>query len=111
MSEFERQPDGKQSMWSPDGIEGIGAGGDTFPAEATVSHFEMNGQPFYTVILCHVNERLEAEIRIRTLIAETDYRRGEIHTLQGFDAIIGESDALRRGRQHYRPHHRGDGYG
>jgi PAS domain S-box-containing protein len=94
-AELERQPEGKQSMWIPDGIDAVRADGLEFPAEATVSRFELNGRPFYTLILRNINERLEAEERIRSLMMETEYLRAEIGALQGFDEIIGESEALR----------------
>ncbi|MHC4991853.1 MAG: sigma 54-interacting transcriptional regulator, partial [Planctomycetota bacterium] len=96
MAELERQPEGDQSLWIPDGLEAVRAGGETFAAEATVSRFEMNGQPLFVLILRNISERQEAEARIRSLIDEAAYLRDEIEALQGFDDIIGESDALRR---------------
>jgi PAS domain S-box-containing protein len=96
IAELGRQPEGRQFTWIPDGIDAVGVGGEFFPAEATVSRFEMNSRSFYTLILRNVNERLEAQERIRTLIDQTAYLREEIDALQGFDEIIGESDALRR---------------
>ena len=94
--ELERRPEGKQSLWLPDGLEAIRADGTGFPAEATVSRFELEGRPFYTLILRNINDRLEAEARIRSLLLETTYLRAEIDTLQGFDDIIGQSEALHR---------------
>ena len=44
----------------------------------------------------NVNERREAEARIRSLADEAAYLRDEIEALSGFDEIIGESKALRR---------------
>jgi PAS domain S-box-containing protein len=96
MAELERQPEGSQSLWIPDGLDAIRSGGDTFAAEATVSRFEMNGQSLFALILRNISERQEAEERIRSLIDEAEYLRDEIEALQPFDDIIGESDALRR---------------
>ena len=96
MGELERRPEGERSLWIPDGIETLSAGGEAFLAEATVSRFETNGRPSYTVILRNVNERLEAQERIRALNDQAAYLRQEIDALQGFTEIIGKSDALRR---------------
>ena len=52
-------------------------------------------QLFYTLILRNVNERLEAERRIRALTVETEYLREELAALGGFDEILGASEALR----------------
>jgi PAS domain S-box-containing protein len=94
--ELERQPEGKQSLWIPDGLDAVGADGVGFPAEATLSRFEVAGRPFYTLILRSINERLEAEERIRDLLSETAYLRAEIEALHGFDEIVGRSPALGR---------------
>jgi len=88
--------DGRSSFWLPEGIEGVDATGGTFPAEATLSRFEIGGRARHTLILRSVNDRLEAESRIRTLIDESRTLRAELDALGGFDEIIGESDALRR---------------
>jgi PAS domain S-box-containing protein len=94
-TELARQPEGKRSLWIPDGIDATCADGTDFPAEATLSRFEVAGQPFYTLILRNINERLEAEERIRDLMNETEYLRAEIDALHGFDEIVGQSPALR----------------
>jgi PAS domain S-box-containing protein len=96
ISQVVRQPDGKQSLWIPDGIEGICPDGRHFPAEATLSRYEIDGQAFYTLILRNIHERLEAEERIRSLIGETAYLRAEIDALHGFEEIIGGSPTLMR---------------
>ena len=96
MDALECRPEGRRSLWIPEGLEAIGADGRPFPAEATLSRFEMNGQPLFALILRNVNERREAEARIRSLADEAAYLRDEIEALSGFDEIIGESKALRR---------------
>jgi PAS domain S-box-containing protein len=93
--DLKRQPEGKQSLWIPDGLDAVGADGAGFPAEATLSRFELAGRPFFTLILRNINERLEAEERIRDLMSETEYLRAEIDALHGFDEIVGQSPALR----------------
>ena len=70
-----------------------------FPAEATLSRFEVRGRPFYTLILRNVDERIEAERKIRALAAEADYLREELAAEHGFDEILGRSPALRRALQ------------
>ena len=84
---------------SPRGSCAEPAGRRPFPAEATLSRFEVRGRPFYTLILRNVDERLEAERRIRSLTAEAEYLREELAAEHGFDEILGRSPALRRALQ------------
>lgn len=87
----EQQP----SAWIAGGLEAARAGGERFPAEATLSCFEVGHRHFYTLILRNVNDRLEAERRIESLKVETLYLRAELCALQGSE-ILGQSKALRR---------------
>lgn len=62
-----RQPQGNQSLWIPDGLEAIRADGRSFPADATLSRFELAGATYFTLILRNVDERVQAQERIRAL--------------------------------------------
>ena len=95
IAEMRRQNDGKQSTWIPDGLEGVGPEGKRFPAEATLSRYELAGRTFYTLILRNVHERVAAVERIRSLMGEAAYLRAEIDAIQGFEEIVGASPALR----------------
>lgn len=64
-------------------------------AEATLSRAEAQGEVFYTLILRNLNARLEAEQKIISLKAETEYLRETINSLAGFDEIVGQSAALK----------------
>jgi PAS domain S-box-containing protein len=86
----------RRSLWIPDGIRAVRGGGASFPAEGTISRFELDGRSFYTLILRNVDERIAAEDRIRSLMNEAASLRSEIDALQGFDEIVGESPALLR---------------
>ncbi len=86
---------GAQSLWIPDGLEAVRAGGERFPAEATLSRFELDGRFYHTLILRNIDERLAAEQRIHSLMDEAAYLRSEIEALHGFDEIVGTSGALR----------------
>lgn len=92
--ELDSRPEGQRSLWIPGGLtaEAFKAGG--FQAEATLSRIDLERQPFYTLILRNVNERLEAEQKIRALTVETEYLREEISSLIGADEIFGRSAAL-----------------
>jgi PAS domain S-box-containing protein len=90
------RPEGERSLWIGEGIEAKGVNGQTFPAEATVSSFDLDGQTFHTVILRNVNELIQAEKEILSLKDETTYLRTQLEVLSGSDEILGESQALRR---------------
>jgi PAS domain S-box-containing protein len=90
------RPEGQRYLWIPGGLKAICARGKEFTAEATLSRFEMQREPFYTLILRNVNERLEAEQKIRSLTVEAEYLKEELKELHNFDEIIGQSGPLRR---------------
>jgi len=83
------------SLWIPDALEAVRAGGERFPVEATLSRFALGQRAFLTLILRDVNERQRAEARIRALISETATLREELDSLRGFEELVGDSPALR----------------
>ena len=93
--ELDRRTGNERRLWIPGGLTAEPSGGKAFPAEATLSRFEMGGVPFYTLILRNVDERLEAERKIHSLSAQAEYLREEIEADHGFDEIVGRSPALR----------------
>jgi PAS domain S-box-containing protein len=97
--ELDRRTGSERYLWIPGGLTAEPAARKPFPAEATLSRFEVRGRPFYTLILRNVDERVEAERRIRTLAAQADYLRQELAAEHGFDEIMGRSPALRRALQ------------
>jgi PAS domain S-box-containing protein len=92
--ELGARAEGDRSLWIPGGLAASKADGEAFPAEATLSRFDLGRHAFYTLILRNVNERLEAERRIRSLTVETEYLREELAALSGSDDILGGSEAL-----------------
>src|SRR5262245_2936170 len=96
------RPAHERSTWVPGGLIGRTAGGSTFPAEATLSAFELGGRQHFTLILRNVKDRLDAERRIVTLTDEAEYLRTELHELGRSGEIIGRSESLVReiGRAH-----------
>ena len=89
-------PQDSNSLWIPGGLEAVTVNGTQLSAEATLSGFEVEGEPFYTLILRNVNERIEADRKINSLIDETQYLQEEIKELQNFDEIIGNSKAIKK---------------
>jgi len=95
VDELEARHGSERCLWIPDGLAAAPPGGASFQAEATLSRSEVRGRPFYTLILRNINDRIEAENRIRSLAAQTEYLRQEIEADHGFDEILGGSPALR----------------
>ena len=91
---LEEERGGLRSLWIPGGLQAKLPGGREFPGEATLSRFEIERRPFYTVILRNVNDRLQAEKKIHSLTAEAEYLREAVRTLGGFEKILGQSAAL-----------------
>jgi PAS domain S-box-containing protein len=85
---------GQFSCWVAGGLEAVRLNGSQFPAEASVSCFELSGGRFYSVILRNVEHQLAAERRLCELQKETAYLRTEIAERPPFEDIIGESAAM-----------------
>jgi PAS domain S-box-containing protein len=96
IQDLNTKPPGQRSLWIPGGLKALRTDDTEFPAEATLSQFQMEGRTFYTLILRNVNERLEAEQKIRSLTIETEFLKEELHELQHFGEILGNSPALMR---------------
>jgi PAS domain S-box-containing protein len=85
---------GQYSAWVPRGLDAVRSDGSRFPAEASVSRFEVGGKTRYSIILRNVQEQLLAENRLRELEEETAYLQSEIEERQPFGEIIGDSPAI-----------------
>ena len=96
ITELDSRPEGQRYMWIPGGLTALRADGTTFPAEATLSRFEIQRQTFHTLILRNVNERRQAEQKIHSLTVETEYLKEELQELQHFEDIIGQSAPMLR---------------
>lgn len=96
IQELDGHPTDHQYLWIPGDLTALRTDGHEFPAEATLSRFEVHRQTFHTLILRNVHDRLEAEQTIRTLTEEAEYLKNELQELQHFDSIVGESEALLR---------------
>ncbi|MDR4459107.1 MAG: sigma 54-interacting transcriptional regulator [Nitrospirales bacterium] len=96
IQDLNTKPVGQRSLWISGGFKALRTDGSEFPAEATLSQFHMEGRVYYTLILRNVNERLEAEQKIRSLTIETEFLKEELHELQHFGEILGNSPALMR---------------
>ncbi len=97
ISEFlNAKPEGEKFIWIPEGIRAVSEMGAEFPAEATLSSFEMGNERFYTLILRNVNEKLEAEQKIRSLTRVSEYLKEELKSFTESDGIIGDSKPLQR---------------
>ena len=83
-----------RSGWLGGGLTARAADGGAFPAEGSLSVFEVHGTVNYTLILRNVNERLEAERRILALTDETEYLRAELRELGRSGEIVGRSERL-----------------
>jgi PAS domain S-box-containing protein len=94
--DLDTRAQGQRYLWIPGGLTARGNQGGAFQAEATLSRFDVARAPYYTLILRNVNERLEAEQKIRSLTVETEYLREEISALVGAQEIIGRSEPLRK---------------
>lgn len=96
ITEVDARPEEHRSIWIPGGLTACRPEGSSFPAEATLSRFELHRRTFTTVILRNVHDRVEAEQKIQSLTVETQLLREELQALQHDGALIGDSPALRQ---------------
>jgi len=94
--ELDGRPEGLKCLWIPGGLHAKRLDGTPFHAEVTLSRFATKRATFHALILRDVDDRLEAERRIRSLSAEAEYLREEIKTLHNTDDIVGHSEPLLR---------------
>ena len=64
LNELEHRDEGQKYIWITDSLNINCKNGIVFPAEATISQFELNNDTFYTVILRNIDDKLEAEKKI-----------------------------------------------
>jgi PAS domain S-box-containing protein len=94
--DLQSRPEGEQYLWIPGNLDAVRPDGVTFPAEASLSRYDVHRTTYYTLILRNVNDRIQAERTIQSLTVEAEYLREEIEALQNFGEVIGESKELRR---------------
>ncbi|MDH4251031.1 MAG: sigma 54-interacting transcriptional regulator [Nitrospira sp.] len=94
--ELDKRPEGQRSMWIPGGLTARCPGGQSFPAEATLSRFELHRRKFTTLILRNIYDRVRAEETIQSLTTETELLREELQALYQDGALLGESPAFQR---------------
>jgi PAS domain S-box-containing protein len=90
------QAEGKRYLWISGGLQAQKSDGTVFPADATISQYEISKRRHYTIILRNINEHLEAKNKIKLLSDETSYLREEIQELSNFGEIVGDSEPLKR---------------
>lgn len=96
IQELDGRPEGRRCLWIPAGLQAKRLDGTPFHAEVTLSRFATKRATFHALILRDVDDRVEAERRIKSLSAEAEYLREEIKTLHNADDIVGNSEPLRR---------------
>jgi len=83
------------STWIPRGLQAVHSDGSCFPAEASLSRFEMEGQCRYSLILRNTREQLEAEERPLRAEEERSYKEANVAALRPVVEIVGESPVVR----------------
>jgi PAS domain S-box-containing protein len=91
----ELRTQGRHFAWVPRGFDAVRSDGSEFPAEASVSRFDLSGRARYSVILRNVEHQLAAESRLHALEEETAYLQREISEWQNGGEIVGSSPAIR----------------
>jgi PAS domain S-box-containing protein len=94
ITELGKHPPENRAVWIPGGLQVVNCRKEDFPAEATLSCYEVKQNAFHVLIMRNVNEKLEAEKKIRALTAEAEYLREELREFQCCEGIIGKSEKI-----------------
>ncbi len=94
INNLDKLPAGQRYLWVSGGLKAVCKDKSEFIAEASLSRFELNNNLYFSLIMRNVNDRIEAERKISSLTAETDYLRDEIKSINNFGDIIGESKSF-----------------
>ena len=89
--------DGKLSInkYLPSAVRVIGSNGTETLNEGTISKYGNNSDPFYTLILRNIEERLIAEDKINLLTKQTQYLTEEIQELTSSYGIVAEDKSMK----------------
>lgn len=96
IAELDGRPEGERSRWISGGLTARCLDSSSFPAEATISRFELHRRKYTTLILRNVRDRVEAEQKIQSLTVETELLREELRAQHQDGTLIGESHALKQ---------------
>ncbi|NGZ59236.1 MAG: Fis family transcriptional regulator, partial [Nitrospira sp. LK265] len=96
IDELDARQEGDRSRWIAGGLTARCPNGGSFPAEATISRFELHHRKYTTLILRNVRDRVEADQKIQSLTVETEFLREELRALHQEGTLIGESQALKQ---------------
>jgi PAS domain S-box-containing protein len=91
--EYQRRDE--PTLWVPESLHALRAGGEPFPVEATLSRATVAEQPLYTMILRDIAARKQAEAEFNRLHGLNLYLRDEIQAEHDFEEMVGASAALR----------------
>lgn len=78
IEELDNRPDGQRYLWIPGGHKALRADGNEFPAEVTLSRYEIQRETYHTLILRNVHDRLELEQKIRSLTVGAEDLKEEL---------------------------------
>ncbi len=94
INNLDKLPAGQRYLWVSGGLKAVSKDMSEFMVEASLSRFELNNNLYFSLIMRNVNDRIEADRKISSLTAETDYLREEIKSINNFGDIIGESKSF-----------------
>lgn len=81
----------KPYLWVAGGLEALRTDGTAFPAEASLSRFDVGDETHFTLILRNIRHQIEAERKIALLNSESAYLQEEIGDLYNFGEFLGRS--------------------
>jgi transcriptional regulator with GAF, ATPase, and Fis domain len=83
-------------VWIPGELEMISANNDRFLVEGTLSHYKLDDETYYTLVLRNREDRTGGEEKIRQLIHQTEHLQEELEGIKYSCQLTGESKCMKR---------------
>ncbi|MEW6014044.1 MAG: sigma 54-interacting transcriptional regulator [Candidatus Zixiibacteriota bacterium] len=92
--ELRQNKSGRPYLWIPGGLILQNLKGESVPVEASLSHFKVKGESYFSIILRDIREQLIAERKIDTLAHEAEYLKEELEKIQKQGPVLYRSEKM-----------------
>jgi transcriptional regulator with GAF, ATPase, and Fis domain len=93
LDKYDRQD---RYVWIPGELEMISVNNDRFLVEGTLSHYKLDDETYYTLVLRNREDRTGGQDKIKQLIHQTEHLQEELEGIKYSCQLTGESKCMKR---------------